>query len=69
MLFTTTAPGKAFHNPGPDVDHDVYFARESLQDGLRTGVATDVQSRLAVQACVFRLALPTHRCFVFAQDG
>ena len=27
--------GSAFPWKGADVDHDVYFARESLQDGLR----------------------------------
>ena len=46
LLRNTTVPALALHSPGPDVDHDVYFARESLQDGLRTGVATDVQTRL-----------------------
>lgn len=66
--------GTAFQTSakGADVDHDVYFARESLQDGLRRAVQTEqtvnhneavcVQS---VDVCWTSLSPLTFFCFVF----
>ena len=44
---------------GPDVDHDVYFARESLQDGLRTGVGLQM---LKARGHKTAAAMPSNVC-------
>ena len=42
--------------PGNDVDHDVYFARESLQDGLRQGHVAGSNGKIVVESTMCRTA-------------